>query len=134
MLISYSDYVITNYYSNLRNNWYLTSDFNVNQVTMSFDEQKVKPGTDINLNINASPTSTCFVGMVDKSVTLLAGNNQLTPSQVKNTFTSFLSSINSFKGVFTCMYSFQISSYNFAEARVITSCYLNNSHVRFHHY
>ncbi|XP_060595045.1 alpha-2-macroglobulin-like [Ruditapes philippinarum] len=53
-----------------------------NKVTISFDEVKVKPGANVNLNVGASPSSTCFVGMLDKSVTLLGGNNQLTPGQL----------------------------------------------------
>jgi hypothetical protein len=54
---------------------------------MSFDEVKVKPGANVNLNVGASPSSTCFVGMLDKSVTLLGGNNQLTPGQVRPSHT-----------------------------------------------
>jgi hypothetical protein len=56
---------------------------------MSFDEAKVIPGANVNLNVGASPSSTCFVGMLDKSVTLLGGNNQLTPGQVKSLFYSY---------------------------------------------
>ena len=52
------------------------------QVKMEFTPPTVRPGHDVNLHLEASPDSTCFVGMVDKSINLLGGSNQLTPSEV----------------------------------------------------
>ena len=49
---------------------------------MEFTPTTVRPGHAVNLRLEASPDSTCFVGMVDKSINLLGGSNQLTPSQV----------------------------------------------------
>ncbi|KAL4228080.1 Alpha-2-Macroglobulin [Mactra antiquata] len=53
-----------------------------NKVNYKFDESSVRPGDDLNYKIKASAGSTCFVGMVDKSVMLLGGSNQVTPKQV----------------------------------------------------
>lgn len=49
---------------------------------MEFEEETAKPGDDVTLNLKASNNSMCFVGMVDKSVTLIGGNNMLTKGQV----------------------------------------------------
>ena len=49
---------------------------------MEFTPTTVRPGEEINLHLEATPESTCFVGMVDKSINLLGGSNQLTPAQV----------------------------------------------------
>ncbi|KAH3834395.1 hypothetical protein DPMN_107719 [Dreissena polymorpha] len=35
----------------------------------------------LNLNVEGAPSSTCFIGMLDKSVTLLGENNQITPEK-----------------------------------------------------
>ncbi|XP_052279729.1 ovostatin-like isoform X1 [Dreissena polymorpha] len=82
--------------------YYMRSDFEVvastiefqvkpcfnNTVSMSFDQKEARPGTELNLNVEGAPGSTCFIGMLDKSVTLLGENNQITPeklmSQVSN--------------------------------------------------
>ncbi|KAL5004353.1 hypothetical protein ScPMuIL_017809, partial [Solemya velum] len=53
-----------------------------NEVSMDFDEDSVHPGSPATLRITADPGSLCSVGVVDKSITLLGGSNQLTPKQV----------------------------------------------------
>ncbi|KAL5004830.1 hypothetical protein ScPMuIL_018286 [Solemya velum] len=53
-----------------------------NEVSMNFDENSVYPGSPATLRITADPGSLCSVGVVDKSITLLGGSNQLTPKQV----------------------------------------------------
>jgi len=52
------------------------------QVNMNFDKDSAEPGEEVILKLQASKNSLCFVGMVDKSVTLLAGNNMLLPDKV----------------------------------------------------
>ena len=49
---------------------------------MNFDKDSAEPGEEVILKLQASKNSLCFVGMVDKSVTLLAGNNMLLPDKV----------------------------------------------------
>ena len=49
---------------------------------MKFNKDTVYPGNDVKFNVKASPGSICSVGVVDKSINLLAGNNQLTPEKV----------------------------------------------------
>ena len=49
---------------------------------MEFKPQTVRPGADVNLHLEAAPSSWCFVGVVDKSINLIDGSNQLTPDQV----------------------------------------------------
>ncbi|KAH3834855.1 hypothetical protein DPMN_108188 [Dreissena polymorpha] len=49
---------------------------------MSLDRKEARPGTELNLNVEGAPGSTCFIGMLDKSVTLLGENNQITPEKV----------------------------------------------------
>ncbi|KAL5004832.1 hypothetical protein ScPMuIL_018288 [Solemya velum] len=53
-----------------------------NQVTMDFDEDSVYPGSPATLRITADPGSLCSVGVVDKSITLLGGNNFFTPKKI----------------------------------------------------
>lgn len=62
---------------------YITSIvYLLNQVEMKFDQDTVYPGNEVNVNLKAAPGSLCSVGVVDKSINLLAGNHQITPDQV----------------------------------------------------
>ena len=64
----------------------ITRTYSCCQATMSFDREKAMPGEEVNLNLQAEAASTCFVGMVDKSVNLLGGSRgQLTPDMVRTT-------------------------------------------------
>lgn len=49
---------------------------------MSFADGPVFPGDPATLRVSASPGSLCGIGVVDKSVLLLGGQNQLTLEQV----------------------------------------------------
>ncbi|KAK2183567.1 hypothetical protein NP493_304g01028 [Ridgeia piscesae] len=76
--------------------WYLTGnnevitdslDFNVegvfsNEVSLSFDKNKTRPGKSLNLKVTADPAS--YVGLlaVDQSVLLLKGGNDITQKDV----------------------------------------------------
>ncbi|KAL3865817.1 hypothetical protein ACJMK2_043167 [Sinanodonta woodiana] len=53
-----------------------------NKVKMEFVSAKVRPGEATAFKLHASPNSLCSVGMVDKSVSLLGGQHQLTPKDV----------------------------------------------------
>ncbi|XP_064607902.1 alpha-2-macroglobulin-like isoform X2 [Liolophura sinensis] len=53
-----------------------------NKVEMSFADSPVFPGDPATLQVSASPGSLCGIGVVDKSVLLLGGQNQLTLEQV----------------------------------------------------
>ncbi|KAL3865698.1 hypothetical protein ACJMK2_043060 [Sinanodonta woodiana] len=53
-----------------------------NKVKMEFVSAKVRPGEVTAFKLHASPNSLCSVGMVDKSVSLLGGQHQLTPKKV----------------------------------------------------
>ncbi|XP_014674826.1 PREDICTED: ovostatin-like [Priapulus caudatus] len=53
-----------------------------NKVSISFAEREQTPGSEAMLQIRASPRSLCAVGVVDKSVTLLADSNPITPATV----------------------------------------------------
>ncbi|XP_014672170.1 PREDICTED: alpha-1-inhibitor 3-like [Priapulus caudatus] len=53
-----------------------------NKVSISFDEREQTPGSGATLQIRASPRSLCAVGVVDKSVTLLADSNPITAASV----------------------------------------------------
>ncbi|KAK2182225.1 hypothetical protein NP493_362g01068 [Ridgeia piscesae] len=62
-------------------------DFNVeglfsNEVSLSFDKNKTKPGESLNLKVTADPAS--YVGLlaVDQSVLLLKGGNDITQKDV----------------------------------------------------
>ncbi|XP_033634887.1 uncharacterized protein LOC117296122 isoform X3 [Asterias rubens] len=64
-----------------------TMTFNVqqvfeNEVTMEFVDEEALPGDMTKLKIQAAPGSLCGVGVVDKSVQLLGGDNQLKRSKV----------------------------------------------------
>ncbi len=53
-----------------------------NEVTMEFVDEEALPGEMTKLKIQAAPGSLCGVGVVDKSVQLLGGDNQLKRSKV----------------------------------------------------
>ncbi|XP_052791384.1 pregnancy zone protein-like isoform X2 [Mya arenaria] len=53
-----------------------------NKVQMGFNKAEARPGDEVEYLLQAAPGSLCSVGMVDKSVTLLAGDNHLTPDEV----------------------------------------------------
>lgn len=53
-----------------------------NKVNMTFNKNNVKPGSNTKMTIGATPFSLCAIGMVDKSVHLLGGNNQITPDKI----------------------------------------------------
>ncbi|XP_071167643.1 alpha-2-macroglobulin-like isoform X4 [Mytilus edulis] len=57
-----------------------------NKVEMKFDQDTVYPGNEVNVNLKAAPGSLCSVGVVDKSINLLAGNHQITPDQIFGRF------------------------------------------------
>ncbi|XP_052100569.1 alpha-2-macroglobulin-like isoform X3 [Mytilus californianus] len=57
-----------------------------NKVEMKFDQDTVYPGNEVNINLKAAPGSLCSVGVVDKSINLLAGNHQITPDQIFGRF------------------------------------------------
>ena len=52
------------------------------QVSLNFDPAKVFPGAETVLHLQAAPESLCSVGVVDKSVHVLGGNNQVSPAKV----------------------------------------------------
>lgn len=53
-----------------------------NKVNMTFNKDKVRPGANTKMTIEATPFSLCAIGMVDESVHLLGGNNQITPDKI----------------------------------------------------
>ncbi|WAQ98097.1 A2MG-like protein [Mya arenaria] len=53
-----------------------------NKVQMGFNKAEARPGDEVEYLLQAAPGSLCSVGMVDKSVTLLAGDNHLSPDEV----------------------------------------------------
>lgn len=66
------------------------------QVHLEFSEPEVEPGSETTLKVSAENGSLCGIGIVDKSVYVLGGENKLTPKKVKgqrtlheNTFIPF---------------------------------------------
>ncbi|XP_046559068.1 alpha-2-macroglobulin-like protein 1 [Haliotis rubra] len=53
-----------------------------NPVKMAFTPSKEYPGYPTQLSLSAAPGSLCMVGVVDQSVYLLGGKNQITPKQL----------------------------------------------------
>ena len=53
-----------------------------NDVRLRFSSPQLRPGQHINLQLNADAQSVCALGVVDKSVHLLGGNNKLTKDKV----------------------------------------------------
>ncbi|XP_067667133.1 alpha-2-macroglobulin-like protein 1 [Haliotis asinina] len=53
-----------------------------NPVKMAFTPSKEYPGYPTQLSLTAAPGSLCMVGVVDQSVYLLGGTNQITPKQL----------------------------------------------------
>ncbi|XP_071112915.1 alpha-2-macroglobulin-like protein 1 [Haliotis cracherodii] len=53
-----------------------------NPVKMAFTPSKEYPGYPTQLSLTAAPGSLCMVGVVDKSVYVLGGKNQITPQQL----------------------------------------------------
>ncbi|XP_041464162.1 alpha-1-macroglobulin-like isoform X2 [Lytechinus variegatus] len=49
-----------------------------NEVTLDFGESEVKPNDETTLDVTADPDSLCGVGVVDKSVYVLGGDNSMT--------------------------------------------------------
>ncbi|XP_046559069.1 LOW QUALITY PROTEIN: alpha-2-macroglobulin-like [Haliotis rubra] len=54
----------------------------LNPVKMAFTPSKEYPGYPTQLSLSAAPGSLCMVGVVDQSVYLLGGKNQITPKQL----------------------------------------------------
>jgi len=52
------------------------------QVELRFSESEARPGSPMTFTVAAAPGSLCSVGMMDKSVSLLAGNKLVTPEMV----------------------------------------------------
>ena len=52
------------------------------QVSVSFDDTEKRPGQPTTLRVESDPQSLCAVGVVDKSVHILGGSNQLTIAKV----------------------------------------------------
>lgn len=52
------------------------------QVTLDFADSQVKPNGETTLDVTADPDSLCGVGVVDKSVYVLGGDNVLTKDAV----------------------------------------------------
>lgn len=72
-------------------------DFNVegdfaNDVKISFEKSEVRPGAEVDLEVEATPGSYAGLLAVDKSVLLLAGSNDITHSQVMDELRSYGSS------------------------------------------
>ena len=53
------------------------------QVSVSFDDTEKRPGQSTILRVESDPQSLCAVGVVDKSVHILGGSNQLTIAKVR---------------------------------------------------
>ena len=51
---------------------------------MKFSKEEARPGEDVGISFTASPNSLCGYGVVDKSVFLKGGNNQLTLAHAIN--------------------------------------------------
>lgn len=49
---------------------------------MQFGDDVKQPGTKTSIRVTSSPNSLCGIKVVDKSVSLLADDNQLTPEKV----------------------------------------------------
>ncbi|XP_071492286.1 pregnancy zone protein-like [Diadema antillarum] len=61
-----------------------------NKVSVEFDEgREVRPGQPASVRVSAQPSSLCAVGVVDKSVHIMAGDNQLTKDKVFTPVNSF---------------------------------------------
>nr|AKR15753.1 alpha-2-macroglobulin [Stichopus monotuberculatus] len=60
-----------------------------NNVTLDFNSGKVYPGSDVFLNICASPGSLCAIGSVDKSILLLEDSNRVTREEVFSPMSTF---------------------------------------------
>ncbi|PIK57820.1 hypothetical protein BSL78_05279 [Apostichopus japonicus] len=60
-----------------------------NDVSLDFNSGQVYPGSDVLLNIRASPLSLCAIGSVDKSILLLADSNRITSEQVFSPMSMF---------------------------------------------
>ena len=52
------------------------------KVNVRFDQTTVRPGHEATVRVSAAPGSLCSVGVVDKSINLLAGNHQITPDKL----------------------------------------------------
>ena len=48
---------------------------------MTFSKSTARPGEGVNIRFSASPRSLCSYGVIDKSVFLEGGDNQLSPSK-----------------------------------------------------
>eukprot|EP00057_Strongylocentrotus_purpuratus_P015958 XP_011670432.1 PREDICTED: alpha-2-macroglobulin [Strongylocentrotus purpuratus] len=56
-----------------------------NQVSLQFlDGREIRPGQTASIALNARPSSLCALGVVDKSVHIMGGNNQLSKAKVLN--------------------------------------------------
>ncbi|CAI9724160.1 alpha-2-macroglobulin-like isoform X2 [Octopus vulgaris] len=53
-----------------------------NPVSMMFNKDSAQPKVDVKLSVKATAKSLCAISMVDKSVHILGGNNQITPENV----------------------------------------------------
>lgn len=60
-----------------------------NDVQLSFNKGQVFPGSEISLNINASPGSLCAIGSVDKSILLLEDSNSITQKRIFSPLSRF---------------------------------------------
>ena len=49
---------------------------------LSFVPDEVRPGAAVDMHLQAAPLSLCSIGMVDKSVHVLGGNNQINKAKV----------------------------------------------------
>ncbi|XP_014770566.1 pregnancy zone protein [Octopus bimaculoides] len=53
-----------------------------NPVSMMFNKDSAQPKIDVKLSVKATAKSLCAISMVDKSVHILGGNNQISPENV----------------------------------------------------
>ncbi|XP_071844557.1 alpha-2-macroglobulin-like isoform X2 [Apostichopus japonicus] len=61
-----------------------------NKVDIKFQSEEVSPGDFTNLNINGDPGSLCAIGIVDRSVVLLGGDNRITTTKVFSSIEKYL--------------------------------------------
>ena len=52
------------------------------QVEIKFKDQEARPGRETQMKVSAAPNSLCALGIVDKSVHILGGDNTITKDKV----------------------------------------------------
>ncbi|KAJ8029030.1 Murinoglobulin-1 [Holothuria leucospilota] len=69
-----------------------------NEVSLDFSDEEVLPGSETKLKVSAEPGSLCGVGIVDKSVYVLGGDNKLTPKKLFSEFDLSIRQVYSYRG------------------------------------